>query len=99
MGGINALNLEMFDTKSRPVEALLHLKKTRSGHDILLCTKDPAPASAIRESRQTGLALFTVREVGLLRDVDLETVRAVVAVKREFPEADVLKCLREVAGQ
>ena len=100
--GLLGLDLAQYDTPA-PAQApaeelppfLLHIKKTRAGQDILVCSKHPAPPAAIDEATQQGLALFTFHEVDLMRGCHPDLVTQIVLVKVSMPGADVRQIIQQ----
>jgi hypothetical protein len=104
--GLASLNLSLFDTpklcQDSPPEAgdkprplLTHIKKTRSGRDILVCSVHPAPAEALEFAVKQGLALFTPQEIEVMRGCSSDLVDKIIEVKTIFPGADVAKVMHE----
>lgn len=105
MSGLNQLDLGMFDTpapkrpEASPAPAepryLVRFRKTRAGHDILLCSVTPFPAEVLELAAKENLPVFSFADIEVMRDCDREIVDHVVAVKREFPGAVVEAIIQE----
>lgn len=46
---------------------VITIKRASNGAEILLCSQTPPPASAIKEARSRGIALFTLDEIPAMR--------------------------------
>lgn len=104
--GLASLNLSLFDSPrvcpelqpesdARPLPLLTHIKKTRSGRDILVCSVHPVPAEALRIASDKGLAVFSPREIDIMRGCHPDLVDKIIEVKTIFPGADVAKVMHE----
>lgn len=104
--GLSSLNLSLFDapktdpfppkaTEPAQVPFTVHIKKTRSGRDILVCTVQPAPDSALKMAADQGLALFLPREIELMRGCPSDLVDKIIEIKTIFPGADVAKVITD----
>ena len=97
MTGLDRLNLSLFDTAppasdprpARP-DYVVRIARTRSGHDILFCTRHPAPAEVLERGRREGLAVFTPPEIETFRDAHPEAVAAVIKIKVGLPGSEIV---------
>ena len=106
--GLQTLNLSLFDTPTQqpvaedpqPVEPdyTVHIKSTRAGVDILVCSKHPAPPEVIAEAHGRGMALFTFDEIPHLAGADQEMIEAILAIKTVFQGCHVLDVINQVAA-
>jgi hypothetical protein len=93
MTGLNNLDLSLFDTPvtSSPVETLLPVtfivKKTRFGHDIMVCSTFPFPDEIVKIATERNLPLYSGAEIMMLRDCPPDQVDAHVRIKQTFPGA------------
>ena len=94
--GLFSLDLTHYDAAKAPQPSadaapdfILRIKKTRSGRDILVCSKHPAPPEAVKDAEKEGLALFTFHEVDLMRGCHPDLVAQIISVKIVMPGADV----------
>lgn len=104
--GLSSLNLSLFDApKADPIpekatdpaqeQLIVHIKKTRSGRDILVCTVQPAPDSALKMAAEQGLALFFPRDIELMRGCPADLVDKIIEIKSIFPGSDVSEIIHD----
>lgn len=92
--------LDQYDTPADPQaetkpDYLLTIKKTKGGHDIMICTADPIPQAAIDEAAAAGLPLFSPSEIAKLSGADSATVESTIAAKLAIPGSSVESCTLE----
>jgi len=91
--------LDQYDTPRMAEPAALEfvctLKSTRSGKQIMLCSVDPPPQSAVDQAMKAGFPLFVASEIAEMVDIDAQTLDAILLAKTEFPGCRVEEVLRK----
>ena len=94
--------LDKYDTPRPPEPAaddfICTIKTTRAGKQIMLCSIDPAPTSAIDQAIKAGFPLFVASEISKMVDVDAETLDAILLAKTEFPGCRVGDVIKDPAA-
>lgn len=78
----------------KPVDIpyVVTITRASGGQRIMICSTDPAPRAAIDEARRAGVALFTLAEIPLMRQIvaaDPAGLDAIISAKRTFPGSHI----------
>lgn len=90
-------SLKKYDVPVTPAapEFICTIKSTRAGKQIMLCSVDPAPQTAIDQATKSGFPLFVASEIAQMVDLDQKTVELVLSAKTEFPGCRVEAIIRD----
>ena len=89
--------LDQYDTPRKPVipDFICTIKTTRAGKQIMLCSIEPPPQSAIDQALSAGFPLFVASEIAKMVDVDAATLDAILLAKTEFPGCTIDQVIKD----